>query len=200
MIWIHTRLTFIALLSAFGLLSCSTQAPKSLMNVQAGEVFILKQPLVIPSEKARAFIQFGQASHHSFNHYEPHCRIEVNSLSEQPQTIYPEEFMISSVTIGEEMITLQTQPMQLAQNQYRYNSTMIDAPASSAYLAFRNNEREESMDLVHLYLQSNRQPNVLRLTCAGSLSNGDLQDAPRSYRPQRKEINIILGDVGQVKP
>lgn len=197
MIRIKTKLTFITLLSLFGLQACSTQPPKSLMDIQAGEIFILKQSLVIPSGKARTFIQFGQTSMGTFNHYEPHCRMEVRNLSEQPQTIYPEEFVISRVNIGEEMIALQTQPIQLAQNQYTDNPTMLDAPDLLNF-ATMGNDREASMDIVHFYLQSNRQANVLRLTCAGSLSNGDLRDAPGSYRPQRKEINIILGEVGKI--
>lgn len=43
------------------------------------------------------------------------------------------------------------------------------------------------------------RPDVLRLTCAGRLSNGDPQDAPDSWRPDLARINAMLGSYGRIE-
>jgi hypothetical protein len=198
MIQINKGLTFLGLISVFALSSCALAPPKSLMDIQAGEVFVLETPLTISPNHSRSFIQFGEVTGGSFNRREPHCRIEVRNLSEQPQTIQPERFSITRVNIDEEMIALRNQPIQLAMNDSIAPTTMTDG-ASAKMLVLGGYERSETMDLVHLYLQSKQQPNVYRLTCSGSLSNGSLADAPRSYRPQRQQIEKILGEIGHIE-
>lgn len=193
--------SFISLAALTSLTGCSTTPPKSLMDVQAGEYFVLKQPINIPAERVRHYIQFGQLSGGGFNSYEQHCRIELYSLSQEATTIKPQRFLIERVATDEEMIALADQTIHFADNSAgsAFMSVQNDATPLSN-LAFGDNQRPETMDLVHLYLTSDSQPNVYRLTCAGSLSNGAPQDAPESYRPQRKDINRILGQVGEIQP
>ncbi len=191
-------LAFITLISAFTLSACSIQPPKSLMDIQAGEVFVLQTPITIRPNQSRSFIQFGELTGGSFDHSEPHCRIEVRNLSELPQTIQPERFIITHVNIDEEMIALRNQPIQLVMNDSTNPSTMTDIPTNILVLG-GGYERPETMDMVHLYLHSKRQPNVYRLTCSGSLSDGALADAPRSHRPQRQQIQKILGKIGHIE-
>lgn len=182
----------------FSLLSsCSLTPPKSMMNVQAGETFVLKQAITFPAEKTRQFIQFGEVTGSGFNHSEQHCRIELYEMSKQAVTIQPESFIISRVQLGEEQIARTDRSMQFAANQYAAIQT--DIAKDPIMLAMDNYDRPETMDLVHLYLKSDKQPNVYRLTCAGALSNGDLKDAPRSYRPERADINRILGNIGMIR-
>lgn len=198
MIQINRGLAFLGLISVVALSSCAIGPPKSLIDIQAGEVFVLETPITIRANHSRSFIQFGKLTGGSFNNSEPHCRIEVRNLSEQPQTIQPERFIITHVNIDEEMIALQNLPIQLAMNDSIAPTTMTDA-ASTKMLALGGYERPETMDLVHLYLQSKQQPNVYRLTCSGSLSDGSPADAPRSYRPQRQQIQQILGKIGHIE-
>lgn len=192
---------FVGLISLTTLSGCSTTPPKSMMNVQAGEYFVLKQPINIPAEKVRHYIQFGKLNGGGFNSYEQHCRIELYSLLEQPTTINPQSFLIDRVATGEELIAQAKPTIHFADNRagLEFAAVQNDAPPLTT-LAFGDNQRPETMELVHLYLKSDSQPNVYRLTCAGSLSDGSLQDAPQSYRPQREEINRILGEVGEIKP
>lgn len=198
-IHLNKGLAFVGLISLFSLSSCATQPPKSIMDIQAGEIFVLETPITIRANHSRSFIQFGEVTGGSFNHSEPHCRIEVRNLSEQPQTIQPERFVIKQVNIDEEMIALRNQPIQLAMNDSIAPAIMTDV-ASIRILAFGGGyERPETMDMVHLYLQSKQQQNVYRLTCSGSLSNGNLFDTPRSYRPQRQQIQQILGKIGHIE-
>lgn len=179
---------FAVMLAAAGLGACSSTPPTQMMNIQAGEQFELKQTIQIPAGKARSYIQFGKLSGSGFNHYDQHCRIEIKALQPSNTIIEPETFVITRVQIGEEQIAqrLPTGGIQLA--------FVGTAMASDQY------QRPETMDFVHLYLQSDKQPNIYRLTCAGSLSNGDMFDAPRSYRPQREQIQTILGAVGTITP
>lgn len=181
----------VALVGATMIGACSMAPPAHMMDVQQGETFTLKQSISIPAEKARSYIQFGKLTGSGFNQREQHCRIEIKSLQPVKTEIQPGEFEIVRVQIGEE---------QIAQNQ-----PLRSLPAGTQ-LAFVGNalaqddyQRPETMDYVHLYLKSNQQPNVYRLTCAGALSNGDLFDAPRSYRPQKQQINQILGEMGEIR-
>ena len=190
--------TSILAIMAVSLMGCSTTPPKSLMDIQAGEHFNLKQAVTIPAGKVRSYIQFGQVSGGGFNSTEKHCRIELYALSDKPTTIQPERFLIERVNTGEEMIAQNEVGIQYAFNQYASVQTDI---APTMALAFGDNQRPPSMDLVNLYLKSDTQPNVYRLTCAGSLSDGTtLFDAERSSRPQREDVNRILGSVGVIQP
>jgi len=193
----HLQGSILALMT-ISLMGCSTTPPKSLMNIQAGEYFVLNQAVNIPAGKVRSFIQFGQLSGGGFNSTEKHCRIELYALSDKATTIQPERFLIERVNTGEEMIAQNEIAIQFAQNQYASVKTDV---MDNMTLAFGDNQRPETMDLVHLYLKSDKQPNVYRLTCAGSLSDGTtLFDAERSSRPQREDVNRILGSVGAIQP
>ncbi|BBP42388.1 hypothetical protein [Thiosulfativibrio zosterae] len=192
----------IKILSALGLVlitGCSTTPPKSMMNIQTGEFFTLNQPITIAADAATQFIQFGQlSSRNGFSRFDPHCRIEIKQLSEQPQTLLPETFTISKVQIGEEQVASNALPLlAMAQQQ-----TLTDLPSLEQRLLANNDsdsQRPETMDTVMLYLEPTaKNPNIFRLVCAGSLSDGSLKDAPRSYRPQRTQINDILGSLGKV--
>ena len=199
MIRINKILARLLPIGALTLSSCAVQTPISLMDIQAEEVFVLQTPITIPPNKSRSFIQFGKLTGGSFDRSEPHCRIEVRNLSELPQTIQPERFVITQVNIDEEMIALRNQPIQLAMYDTINPTTMTDALPQNFLALGGGYERPETMDMVHLYLQSKQQPNVYRLTCSGSLSNGTMADAPRSYRPQRKKVQQILGKVGHIE-
>ncbi len=195
MVNINKFLASMPLIAVSMLSSCALQPPTALMDIQAGEIFVLQTPITIQPNQSKTFIQFGQLTGGSFDHSEAHCRIEIRDLSELPQTIQPERFVIKQVNIDEEMIALRNQPIQLALNDSIIPPTMNDI-SSTNMLAYQS---PETMDLVHLYLHSKQQPNVYRLTCSGSLSNGSLADAPRSYRPQRQQIQQILGKIGHIE-
>ncbi|WP_130538441.1 hypothetical protein [Thiomicrorhabdus indica] len=177
-----TSLAIIGLFSA-----CSSAPPSHMMNIKQGQTFELKVPIDIPAGSAKTYIQFGKVTGRSFNQTEQHCRIEINELQNQTTTIQPEQFKISNVEIGEEQIAAKTLPAGGIQLAFVGNA-----------MAFGDNQRPETMDYVHFYLDSTQQPNVLRLTCSGALSNGNPFDEPRSHRPQREQINQILGTIGQM--
>lgn len=186
--------------------ACSLTPPKSMMDVQMGETFTLNQPITIKANSATQFFQLGKLTGRSVNRAEQHCRIEIKKLSDTAQTIHPETFHIESVRIGSEQIASnQSNAMMAWTNNGIQSDAQPNITASLWYGGIASNDGDsqppETMDLVMLYLTPTaKNPNIFRLVCAGSLSNGDLMDAPRSYRPQREQINQILGSFGHVNP
>lgn len=187
--------------------ACSLTPSKSVMDVQAGAEFQLFKPITIQPDTARTFIQYGKiTSQSAYEKYDQHCRIEIKTLSDKPQTIKPDTFKISKVRVDIETIAGQTshdQPTLLAwQQNEAYNATQTDVAVSwYGIVSTSGNDSQppQTMDIVHLYLTSDKQPNIFRLTCAGALSDGNLLDAPRSYRPQKAQINAILATIGEIK-
>ncbi|WP_029408623.1 hypothetical protein [Thiomicrorhabdus sp. Milos-T2] len=168
------------------------------LEIQPKDTFFLKQALEIAPNSARVYIQQGESNTSGFDHSAQHCRVEISNLSEHKQIIKPEHFIIESVSVDEEAIAkIHRKATQLAFNLA--NNTQTDFPVFIGYLGLGNQELPETMDLIHIYLKSTKQPNVYRLTCAGALSNGNPMDAPRSYRPDLKAINHILGSVGEIR-
>lgn len=178
-----------AMLLINGLTGCSSKHLTAYSGIGTHKQFILLQPIVIQPFSTRTFIQNGKLTGRSgFDRYQQHCRIEIKSLSKQPQTVLPQTFKIIQIRLGEEQIaTNQTTSLKLYAN--------LSGPqyANSSY------EPPETMDLVHFYLESSSQPDILRLTCAGALSNGNPMDAPASYRPNIKNIRRILGGYGKIE-
>lgn len=197
------RTLFVSTLAATLVTSCSMTPPKRMMDVQAGEKFVLKKPLMISKGHGRAFIQLGKEIKESkLDHYDQHCSIEVKHLQNKPLTIQPEIFTISKVRIDVVEVVENTHSNILfANNDYGIQSDANTSPLQG--IAFAGSDRgapAPTYDVVHFMLQSPSKQNVYRLTCAGSLSNGDPLDAPRSYRPQRKQANKILGSIGEIHP
>ncbi len=65
------------------------------------------QPLKVHPESARAFLQYGELQPKGrLNLYEVNCEVEINTVSEQPQTIPPGVFRIISIVQDESPIVL----------------------------------------------------------------------------------------------
>jgi hypothetical protein len=199
---LRKSLLLAALASTSFISACSLTPPKSMMDVASGDQFQLNQAITFKPGQLTQYIQFGQlTSKNGFNRYSQHCDIELNAISDKTQILSPETFTVSKVRIGDQLIAQANLPraINIAQADIGIQS---DAQLSSwNSLLATNTNQVATMDSVDVYLKPTTQnPNILRLTCAGSLSNGDLQDAPESYRPETKQINAILGDIGKIIP
>ena len=177
-------LVFIAL-SIVGLSGCSQLVEKT--DVHAGQVFQLTKPIEIQADTTRRFIQHGElTSRFAFDRREQHCRLEVRTLTETARTVNPDHFIITRVRFDSEAIAMR--PQMLAAG-FGFNLSLAmddDGPA-------------EMMDLILMDLESPHQPDVMRLVCAGALSDGDMLDYPRNLRPMLDQIHSILGDYGRIK-
>lgn len=197
---------FAAAISIMAISSCASIPSGNTMDIQAGDTFTLNKPVTFAPDHARVFIQYGKQTRQStYEKYDQHCRLEIKALKSQSQTIQPDTFEITRVRIDVEEIASQVpsqnDPIHYAMNETDYFPTSKLVQAESKWVRLSlggESEPPETMDIVHLYLSSKKQPNILRLTCAGSLSTGDPLDAPRSYRPQKAQINAILGSYGKI--
>lgn len=196
----------VATLSAIMVSSCSSIPSGNKMDIKAGDTFTLNKPVTFAPDHARVFIQYGKQTRQStYEKYDQHCRLEIKTLKSQPQTLQPDTFKIIQVRIDVEEIASQSPaqntPVYYAMNGVDYFPKTNPEQADSNWVRLSlggDSEPPETMDVVHLYLTSKKQPDILRLSCAGSLSTGDPMDAPRSYRPQKTQINAILGTYGKV--
>lgn len=173
-------------LGLVALLSGCTHLPNTQGDVKPGQSLILYKPIDIPPQQARRFIQHGQLlTRAELDERYAHCRIEVSSLREQTYVIEPDRFRITRVRNDVEAIA-QAKAILLA--------SLGDLPL----LAMGDDGPAEMMELVMLYLDSPKQPDVLRLVCAGKLSDGNPSDYPDYLRPDLAKINQLLGDWAQV--
>ncbi|MPQ76473.1 hypothetical protein [Hydrogenovibrio sp. JE_KL2] len=196
------KLGSIAAILSLGLTACSLTPPKSVMDVQAEDSFQLNQALTVPANATRVFIQFGKVTTRSgFSRLDQHCELEVNQVKDHEQKILPDHFTVTKVRISSEMVAQNQKPVGKVLFAEADNGIASDAQLSPMQLtvASDDNNRTETMDTVMIYLKpTDKNPGILRLTCAGSLSSGNLQDAPRSYRPEKAQINAILDPIGHL--
>lgn len=202
----YGRVLTILLLATVVVYGCSTSNIRDYSSIQPGAYLVLKRSLQVQADSARVFIQNGMpSSNGGFDRSRQHCRLEINNLSDSSQTIPALRYRITVITIDEELIANKEKPIQMALNTgigiYTDFSTIGGyIGIGIGEIGMSEQERPETMDLVHFYLDNPQYSNILRLTCAGSLSSGDPLDAPDSYRPELAEINRILGYIGYIEP
>ncbi|UQB42166.1 hypothetical protein JX580_10990 [Thiomicrospira microaerophila] len=187
------RITSVILVS-LTLLGCSHFDTPRKSEIQPGHSFVLNQAVEITPGSTRRFIQQGKFTTRSgFDRQQQHCRIEVRTLSEQSQIIQPDRFEITRVRFDSERIA-ETRPVMLASN-----IRLGIGFSFGTQLGFNNDAPPETMELIAMDLYSEHQPDVMRLVCAGSLSDGHPIDYPHNLRPGLHQIKLILGEIGQLE-
>jgi len=127
--------------------------------------FQIHQPITIPADRASVFIQEGKTRGGSFNHFMPHCRLEVRNVLEVPQVVQPGEFTVTRV--------YRDLPPVVALKPVHY----ADSGASSS-------DSGLPMDLIYVIymrLSSEEQPDVLNITCGGSTDDPSAVAPPSIY-------------------
>jgi hypothetical protein len=158
------------------------------LDIQPGDRLVINQPISFAPGTTRTFIQYGRfTTRQHFERYDPHCRLEKKQLSERVTILAPDRFKIARLGIDQEEVAQLNPPLLLASlGKVRLAMGGDDFPPPT-------------MDLIHLYLKGEQtDPALLRLTCAGALSDGSPADYPRNLRPDRAKINRILGQIGQI--
>ena len=136
--------------------------------------FQIHQPITIPANRASVFIQEGKTRGGSFNHFIPHCRLEVRHVLEVAQIVQPGEFTVTRV--------YRDLPPVVALKPVYY----ADSGASSG-------DSGVSMDLIYVIymrLSSEEQPDVLNITCGGSTD-----DPSAVVPPSIDGIRSALGEL-----
>jgi len=145
----------LSLLVVFLLTSCTSWVP-DYSNKDSGYRVVLHQPLAVAPGNARVFLQQGRMLPSlGFNQYDISCSFEVRNLSEQPQTIEPDTFVVNRVQhLMDEVASWR--PVQLA--SLTLAGAEVDSSPADIFLGY------------HFWLYSEKQPDVLRMTCRGIFS------------------------------
>jgi len=117
----------------------------------------LKTALTVPGGETRVYLQRGVVvTKKALDRYYPSCNFELKKLSETDRTIQPEAFLVVRVQPQTSEIVYHPQPLQLA----GLRSAGMDGSG-----------RPMIMRALHLWIGSDRQPDVRRLTCRGGLDD-----------------------------
>ncbi len=166
-----------ALFTLIGLLlaGCSSWVP-DYSDEDSGYRLVLHQPLTVAAGNARVYLQGGKMLPSlGFNQYAVSCNLEIRKLSEQPQTIEPETFVVTRIQhLMEEVASWR--PVVLA--SLTLAGAEVDSSPADIFLGY------------HFWLHSETQPDVLRMTCRGAFS--EPWDA---QYPTLGEIAATLGDL-----
>lgn len=128
----------------------------------------LHRDLTLPPGQAGVFIPGTRIGDRY--RYDAHCRLEVRTVSETPQTVVADHFIIERVVQEWERFTLRETGLRQAHFD-------VDGPALLLFTTV-------------LYLHSDRQPDVFRLVC------GHLQDSAQNPRYlTADEIRTVLAPV-----
>jgi hypothetical protein len=173
----------LGVVAAVLLLSACQQAvrdetsPRSRVGV--GSQFILHQVLHVPAGHARVFLQDGQVvAKAKLERYQPHCNIEVRTVSRGASYIEPDTFSVTAVMEDDAEVVRGPQ-------WRRYASLLFSGGDWDSVMLSR---------FVRHTLHSSRQPEVMYLTCHGGF------DEPwRVEAPSISEIRQALGELVTLK-
>lgn len=163
------------------LIACSSELIQFYQQGDSGYRLTLNKPLTISPGQARVFLQEGRAFASGLDEYQPHCSFEVRHLSDSPQIIHADTFVVSRIqTLIEEVV--QYQPVMLAALGSLTLGADIDSSPSDIFRGY------------HFWLRSDHQPNVLRMTCRGAL-------APPwdAYPPTHAEIEYAISHIATLE-
>jgi len=143
-----------------------------------GSRIVLKKPLTVPGGETRIFLQGGEMMKKSeFDRYKPSCSFELRKLADNPRTIEPDSF-----------ITTQVQ---------RLTQEVVQRRGSATGLLKVGLDESSGNPIVtlgyHLWLGSDKQPDVMRMTCRGAFD-----DLSRAYPPSLDEVKKSLGNYAEL--
>lgn len=144
-----------------------------------GSTLVLKKQVTVPAGEVRIFLQYGELFRKSdFDRYEPSCSLELRKLADVPRTIEPDQFIVTRV---------QRLMQQVVGNQ---------RPGDGLMKAAFDDGGGKPMVVhgYHLWLGSDTQPGVMRMTCRGYFD-----DINRAEPPSLNDVKKSLGDYGELK-
>lgn len=180
---------FFAVLLAATLVGCAameaTRDPASpFFVIPVGSVIEVHQPLEITPGSARIWFQRGRATV-GRDWYTPSCNLEIRTLDrDRTQTVMPGTFVIRRVQLMEEWVERRQSEVQLAAVGFAGGLLVGDYDGGPMGM-WRG---------YHLWLQSDEQPDVLRMTCMGGFA-----PAWEAMPPSLEDLRAILGDFASVR-
>ncbi|MFP5506162.1 MAG: hypothetical protein ACLGH6_08190 [Gammaproteobacteria bacterium] len=145
-------------------------------------VFELHEDITIRAGRTRTYLQDG-AIVSGVNEFRPHCQLEINTLSESPQTVRVDRFSITRIGTRTDQV-VQSAPLQLA---------ALDGTARWPFDGFMDGELRR-MYVYIFHLHSDQQPDVRALICGGAFDSPGL-----AVLPSLGEIARALGRYGSLQ-
>jgi hypothetical protein len=143
-----------------------------------GSRIVLKKPLRVPGGETRIFLQGGEAMKKSeFDRYKASCSFELRKLADTARNIEPDSFLVTEV---------QRLTQEVVQRK----------PAFSGFLKVAMQDSGGKPMVTqgyHLWLGSEKQPDVMRMTCRGAFD-----DLSRADPPSLEEVKQSLGDYAEL--
>ncbi len=124
--------------------------------VPVGARLILNRAITVPANDAGVYIQNGEVARSFWgvkSHY-PYCALDMRKRLEMPQTVRPDEFTITRVS-QETVYSVRADFTRLARLPFVHVAD-VDQGDGASYQIYAT----------IMTLRSERQPDVLRLTCA----------------------------------
>ncbi|MES9990821.1 MAG: hypothetical protein ABW098_02645 [Candidatus Thiodiazotropha sp.] len=141
-----------------------------------GSKLVLMKRVSIEPGTTRTFLQRGKSMHlGDFDRYLANCNFEVATLSDEVQQIEPDSFVIKSVQ------RLTAQVVRNPYDQPRFIKAELDRGSPIVTHGY------------HLWLSSEKQPDVMRMTCRGAFD-----DLSRAQPPSINEIREALGEIAEL--
>lgn len=119
----------------------SPDSPNTILPV--GSTIVLEQPLSVPAQMVSFWIQNGKRTDRR-NVYHPACKLEMWTRAKEDRTVEPDRFRVTRVS----------RDWTVGANDSPYRKVSKDDGGPSLLV----------MDTI-IYLKSERQPDVYRLTC-----------------------------------
>jgi hypothetical protein len=142
-----------------------------------GSTLAVKKPITIPAGQVRVFLQHGDVFNKSdFDRYEPSCSLELRKLADSPREIQPDSFMVSKVQRLMQEVVRNTPPQ-----------------AGLVKVEWIPDGKPMVVHGYHLWLGSDKQPDVMRMTCRGFFN-----DINRAEPPSLNDVTKSLGDYAEL--
>ena len=137
----------------------------------------VRQALPVSAGKARVFVQDGFVTG-GFDNYRAHCAFEIESIDHDGGTIEPDTFQI--VRVQHTLVpVVQARPLMVA-GPWHVNAD-VNGGSSSYHEGY------------HFWIYSERQPEVMRMSCYGVYAQPYELEPPTLV-----EIRRALGDLAEI--
>ncbi len=152
-------------------------SPRS--RIAVGSQIMVNKSLAVPAGHARVFLQFGAVvAKNKLDIYHPHCDFEMKQVSYGRLHIEPDTFTVTRVDDGEEQVVLNRGGLQHVAMRVGDGGGMISM----------------RVHYVRHWLHSERQPDVMRMTCHGGFVLSEPFDIPY---PSVNDIRTALGEYAE---
>ncbi len=140
-------------------------------SVTVGATFTLNRPITILPNMTSVYLQNGKtSSSRDIDFYYPNCKFELYTISESERTVQPDTFVVTRIIDDAENASI---------DEVLYASLASGGSDGPLFLNY----------LTMMYLKSEKQPDVYRITC----QNWD--DVPDGKYLSIDQMRQALGDV-----